>query len=237
MIVKPSTAAKRLQRSAWMLAVFLVVASAFQLSPFRFDTRDVGSSLEAFEQNRFILMNAALVRVLIVFPATILAVELFRRFAQPTVSAFFLVGGALSVVAGVANTVIGIPAEELRPADADAHAIEVIGDVLFWTQDNLATVANVAFASAAFSFAMWMWRQSFRQWWVLPGLAALPLLATSTLSWYFSAPEKANPVAAPWYAFFGIATLVAFVAWLVGMAHWATGSGSQDLTEAATDRP
>ena len=223
---------KGLEYSAWILGGLLVIVSVFQLRPFRFDTRAVAVALEAFERDRTFLMNAGLLRIIVVFPATVLAVELWHRFARPITAAFILVGGVLSVVAGVAQVLLGIPAEELRSGPADTHAIEVVGDVLYWAHDNFATLAGLTFTTGAFAFSLWMRRERVSNWWVYSGLAALPLLATSTLSWYFTVADDAaaptgrhtptlpSPIADLWYACFAIAALVAFLAWLGGLARW-----------------
>ena len=222
----------RLQRTAWVFIALLVLVSAFQLRPYRFDTRDVGASLVAFERDRLVLMNMGLLRIMTLFPATMLAAAVGRRFAAGTASAFLLVGAALSGLAGIAQTLIGLPAEEYQPNAADARAIEVIGDVLFWAHDNLVILSGLALSAGAFSFSVWMWRRRRRPWWVYPGLAALPLLALATLSWYLTKPADvvvagrhtptvASPIEAPWYAGFSGAALVCFVVWLVAMARWA----------------
>lgn len=222
----------RLQRTAWVLITLLVVVSAFQLRPYRFDTRDVGASLVAFERDRLVLMNMGLLRITTLFPATMLAAAMGRRFAVGSVSAFFMVGAALSGLAGIAQTLIGLPAEEYQTDAADAHAIEVIGDVLFWSHDNLVILSGLALAAGAFSLSMWMWKRRRRQWWIYPGLTALPLLALATLSWYLTKPAEitvagrhtptvASSLEAPWYAGFSGAALVCFVVWLAAITRWA----------------
>lgn len=226
----------RLQRTAWVLIALLMLVSVFQLRPFRFDTRDVGASLVAFERDRVLLMNMGLVRIMTLFPATMLAAAMARRFAVGSVSAFLLVGAALSGLAGIAQTLIGLPAEEYQPDAGDAHAIEVIGDVLFWAHGNLVIISGLALAAGAFSLAVWMWKRRVRPWWVYPGLAALPLLATATLSWYLTKPGEvtvagrhtptvASSIEAPWYVGFSAAALVCFVVWLAAMARWADRGG------------
>jgi hypothetical protein len=240
--VKPEVELVRLQRIAWVLIAMLLLVSAFQLRPYRFDTRDVGVSLEAFERDRIVLMNMGLVRIMILFPATMLAAAMARRFAVGSVAAFLLVGAAISGLAGIAQTLIGLPAEEYRPDHADSHSIEVIGDVLFWTHDNLVILGGLALFAGSFSFSVWMWKQRRRQWWVYPGLAALPLLALATLSWYLTdpadvtvagrhTPTVASSIEAPWSSGFSGAALVCFVVWLAAMARWAD-RGEDSISES-----
>ncbi len=207
---------RRLVAAAALLGVLLTVASLTQLKPYRFDTYDVGRSLERFESSRAILMGGSWARLGIVFPAVLLAGELYRRDREPLVAALLATGGIVSAVAGAVATVIGVAAEEYRPGSPDSHAVEVTADTLFWVQDNLTTVAGLLFAGAALASVAVGRRPGPVGLW--GGRLALPLFLIATTSWFFSDAEVANALAAPWYAGFGLAALATFLAWLWAVA-------------------
>ena len=208
----------RLQRLVWLFIVLIVGASIFHLRPYRFDTREVSASLIAFDNNRLVLMNVGLVRGLTLFPAVILASRLGQRFGGVSFP-LFLAGSIFWGLGGVAQVLIGVPAEEYQPGTADAHAIEVIGDVLFWASENLTVLGGLGFTAAALVVSVGTWKGRSRPWWGYLGLAALPLLFTATLSFYLH--RVGNPLERPWYIGFAAVALLCFVVWLACLARYS----------------
>jgi hypothetical protein len=206
-------------------AALLLAASALQLRPFSWDTYRVSASLRAFDRHRVPLMGGACLRAGLLLACVALAGVLWRRLrgaVEPLVAGgvmLLLAGGLLGAAAGAVGMALGVPAEEYHPAMADAKAVEVLADSLYWVQDGLVTLADLALAGAAGTLALAMRaRGGFPAWATGAGLLALPLAATAAASFVCI---TANLQRQPWWyvAWYAAAmggALVALAAWAVG---------------------
>jgi hypothetical protein len=207
-----------------LLLDLLAVNLALQVRPLHWDTYQAGASLEAFDAQRKLLMAGAWLRPMLLLPLALLAAGLRRRLGGGDLaragSLLLLAAGVLHVAAGAVATVIGVPAEEYRPGGPDAHALEVLADSLFWVQDDLVTLANLALAAGIAALA-WEHRHTpgLPRWATRAGVAALPLMTAAAMSFVGVLPDRA---AQPWwygawYLAGVIAAYAACGAWLVAV--------------------
>ena len=177
--------------SAITLATLFVLASLVQLKPLFWDTYQVSQSLQEFDSIRYILMTGMWLRALLLFPAIFLSVGLYqlfeghsRYYAQVAVLLMFAYG-VLSAVSGWVGVVVGVPAEEFQPQSANAHALQVLADSLFWIQDNLITMANITLVSSVLIFSLLM-RSDDRWpiWATSAGILTLPFMLIAASSFY-----------------------------------------------------
>jgi hypothetical protein len=207
------------------VAVGLLLAAnlALQVRPLHWDTYRVGASLEAFDAGRKWLMAGAWLRPLLLPPLALLAVGLRRRLGRGDLAdagaLLLLAAGVLQVAAGAVATVLGVPAEEYRPGAPDAHSLQVLADSLYWVQDDLVTLANLALAAGIAAFALAGRRgRAVPAWATRAGVASLVLMTAAAMSFVGVIPDRAAQPwwYGPWYLAGVVAAYAAGALWLAG---------------------
>jgi hypothetical protein len=209
--------------AAAALLVLLAGCLALQVRPLHWDTYRVGASLEAFDAERRWLMAGAWLRPLLLLPLALLAAGLRRRLGRGDLAhagaLLLLAAGVLQVAAGAVGTVIGVPAEEYSPGAADAHALQVLADSLFWVQDDLVTLANLALAAGIAAFALaGRHAPGMPAWATRAGVACLALMTAAATSFVGVIPDRAAQPwwYGPWYLAGVVAAYAACGLWLAG---------------------
>jgi len=206
-------------------AILFVLTSAVQLKPFFWDTYNVSKSLQDFDSHRYVLMTGMWLRAILLFPAIFIAVGLYQfteitnRYAAHVSALLMLAYGLLSTVSGWTGVVIGVPAEEYVPGAVNAHALEVLADSLFWTQDNLITMSNIALAaSVAISSLVAMRREDLPHWAATAGMLTLPFVLIGATSFYFQVGILFHRnLEAPVYLAGSVGAGLALLVWIVGL--------------------
>jgi hypothetical protein len=207
--------------SAFSIPMF-VAASLLQLRPFVWDTLHPGGSLIFFQRWRSVLQLGAWTRITLVIPMLFLAVSLavltYRRdpVRGPAGSVLVAASGMLACVSGIAQSSIGVFAEDYVPADPGARAHALSADALFWIHDNLATMALIVLSIAAVTLARPLRHAGLRTWATWAGRLGLPASVTVAILFYFRSDRGGSPrYLIPWAA-----TVSLLVIWQVGLAVW-----------------
>ena len=222
----------------------LLAASGLQLRPFAWDTYRVSRSLVAFDRHRVPLMGGACLRAGLLFACVALACALPRRpagaggpLARGGVM-LLVAGGLLSAAAGAVGMVLGVPAEEYHPGMVDAKAVEVLADALYWVQDDLVMVANLALAAGAGALALALRPHGVPAWATRAGLLAFPLAAAAALSFVCITADLGQQPwwYVAWYAGAMAAAVAALSAWALGVTVAAPGPDRDRRGAAAAGR-
>jgi hypothetical protein len=181
----------RARRVALIAAIvfipLFVIASLLQLRPFIWDTVDPGRSLVHFQEVKNPMQLGAWSRISLLVPVVFLAAAFRTLAGQRDVvrvsagSLLMVASGILGAVSGVAQSVVGVFAEDYLPADVGARAHALAADAMFWLHDNLATASLIALSVAAVTLAGQMRKAGFPWWALWAGRLALPFTAAMSL--------------------------------------------------------
>jgi hypothetical protein len=219
--------------AAASVPIFLT-ASLLQLRPFVWDTARPGLSLLEFQKNKNPMQLGGWSRISLVLPLLFLAVALtllLERWGriQSRVGGLLLVAsGFLGVVSGVAQSVMGVFAEDYLPADPGARAHALAADALFWVHDNLATLSLIVLSVGAVILAPAMRKAGFARRTVWAGRLALPFSTAMSVLFVMKSSRKGSLLyLVPWGGAVALLTL-----WMVGIIVDCRGAFRRPVTDA-----
>jgi hypothetical protein len=158
----------------------------------------VAQSLVDFQQLRNPLQLGAWSRITLLAPVLFLAAALRTLLEEEDPlsgyagSLLVAASAVLGAVSGVAQSVIGVFAEDYLPADPGARAHAISADALFWIHDNLATLSLIALSVAAVTLARPMRKAGFAEWTVWAGRLALPFSAAMSILFTLKSSRKGS---------------------------------------------
>jgi hypothetical protein len=212
--------ARRMALIAGMTFVpIFLMASLLQLRPFVWDTVHPAQSLLDFQHNKNPMQLGAWSRISLLAPVVFLAVALWALLQEEDLlraragSLLVAASAVVGVVSGIAQSTVGVFAEDYLPGDPGARAHAISADALFWIHDNLATVSLITLSVAAVTLARPMRKAGFAGWTVWAGRLALPFSSAMALLFTLKSSRKGSLLyRVPW------AGAVIFITlWVVGI--------------------
>jgi hypothetical protein len=221
--VEPTDGIARARRMAFTAGLVFVpmflIASLLQLRPFIWDTVHPRRSLLAFQHSKNPMQLGAWSRITLLIPLVFLATTLWalleERDPLRVRAGSFMLGatGILGVVSGIAQSTVGVFAEDYLPTDPGVRAHALSADALFWIHDNLATLSLIALSVAAVTLARPMRKAGFPAWTLWAGSLALPFSAAMAILFTLRSSRKGSLLyRVPWAGAVFLITV-----WVVGI--------------------